>query len=256
MFTRSLLFALCTGAWVTAAYAADAKPAAAPAAEAKPAAADAKPADVKPADAAAPAATPAPQSSDEAFDTRVKGLEEQVNDIKEKIFRTKARLLLLQETVVGGDIVSGARATIIHKNEMGSSFQLVSAAYALDGSPIYTKVDVNGDLSEKDQIEIFSGRIVPGAHQLTVKLEYKGHGFGPISYLEGYKIGLTTSYTFNAEGGKATVVEAIGYEKGGPFAEYKDKPGIKFETQVSKEAPKAQGPDEGKPADPAAPAKP
>ena len=117
----------------------------------------------------------------------MKSLEEQVNDIKEKIFRTKARLLLLQETVVGGDIVSGARAVIIHKNEMGSTFLLTSATYALDGQPIFTKVDVNGDLSGKDQVEIFNGRIVPGTHQITVKLEYTGHGFGPISYLEGYK---------------------------------------------------------------------
>ncbi|MBS2027968.1 MAG: dihydrolipoamide acetyltransferase [Deltaproteobacteria bacterium] len=185
----------------------------------------------------------------------MKSLEEQVNDIKEKIFRTKARLLLLQETVVGGDIVSGARAVIIHKNEMGSTFVLTSVAYALDGQPIFTKVDVNGDLSGKDQIEIFNGRIVPGTHQLTVKLQYTGHGFGPISYLEGYKVSLASSYTFNAEGGKATTVNAIGYEKGGPFAEYKDKPDVKYETSVSKvAAPKDSG---DKPAEkPSADAKP
>ena len=58
-----------------------------------------------------PAATPgvaaaaeAAKSSgvDEAFELKVKSLEENVNELKEKIFRTKARLLLLQETVLGG----------------------------------------------------------------------------------------------------------------------------------------------------------
>src|SRR4051812_44581252 len=58
------------------------------------------------------------QTADEAFTTRVKTLEEQVVDLKEKIFRTKARLLLLQETVLGGDLSSGARAVIFHRNEM------------------------------------------------------------------------------------------------------------------------------------------
>jgi hypothetical protein len=60
-------------------------------------------------------------TSDEAFQTRVKTLEEQVVDLKEKIYRTKARLLLLQETVLGGDLSSGARAVLVHKNDMGGS---------------------------------------------------------------------------------------------------------------------------------------
>ncbi len=182
-----------------------------------------------------------PKTSDEAFDVRVKGMEEQVNDIKEKIFRTKARLLLLQETVVGGDIISGARAIIVHKNEMGATFALESAAYALDGSPIFTKVDVKGDLADKDQIEIFNGRIVPGNHQLAVKLEFKGHGIGPITYLDGYRFKVTSNYTFNAEAGKVTTVQSIGYEKGGPFAELKDKPDVRYETNVSKDASLAKG---------------
>src|SRR5690349_4358296 len=95
----------------------------------------AKPAPAAPAaPAAAPPAAPAPgdkppekpasnaQTADEAFTTRVKTLEEQVVDLKEKIYRTKARLLLLQETVLGGDLSSGARAVIFHRNEMGSNF--------------------------------------------------------------------------------------------------------------------------------------
>ncbi|HXN40965.1 MAG TPA: dihydrolipoamide acetyltransferase, partial [Myxococcaceae bacterium] len=83
-----------------------------------------------------------PSTADEAFTTRVKTLEEQVTDLKEKIFRTKARLLLLQETVLGGDLSIGSRAILVHRSEMGSSFAMESVAYALDGAPIFTKVDV------------------------------------------------------------------------------------------------------------------
>ena len=51
-------------------------------------------------------------SGDQQFDLKIKGIEEKVNDLKEKIFRTKSRLLLLQETVLGGDISSSAKAAI------------------------------------------------------------------------------------------------------------------------------------------------
>ncbi len=139
------------------------------------------------------------QTADEAFTTRVKTLEEQVVDLKEKIYRSKARLLLLQETVLGGDLSTGARAVLFHKNEMGDSFVLESVAYALDGAPIFTKVNEDGDLDKLEEFEIFNGRIVPGQHQVAVRLVYRGNGYGVFSYLEGYKFKVQSSYTFNAE---------------------------------------------------------
>jgi len=182
------------------------------------------------------------QTADEAFTTRVKTLEEQVVDLKEKIFRTKARLLLLQETVLGGDLSSGARAVIVHKNDMGANFVLESVAYALDGAPIFTKVDTNGDLDKKEEFEIFNGRIVPGNHQIAVRMQYRGHGFGIFSYLEGYKFKLQSNQTFNAEAGKVTTVKVSGYEKGGITTDLKDKPSIGFEVTATKEeGPKKEG---------------
>lgn len=208
-----------------------------------------------------PGETPAPQkplTADEAFNARVKTLEEQVVDLKEKIFRTKARLLLLQETVLGGDLSSGARAVLFHRNEMGSSFVLESVAYALDGAPIFTKVDVNGDLDKREELEIFNGRIVPGQHQIAVRLVYRGHGYGIFSYLEGYKFKVQSSYTFNAEAAKVTTVKIVGYEKGGLTADLKDRPAVRYDVEVAKDAAMKQqtpaAPDQ-KGAAPAAPAK-
>lgn len=212
----------------------------------------AKPATTPP--AAAPAATPAeggqstttvetpkpagPQTGDEAFDLKARGLEEQVNDLKEKILRTKARLLLLQEVVVGeSGVTSGAKAVLVHRNEMGSSFVLESVAYALDGAPIFTKVDVDGDLDKKEEFEIFNGRIVPGQHQINVKMTYRGHGYGVFSYLEGYKFNINGNYTFNAEGGKITSVKVVGHEAGGFTTDLKDRPKIRYELNTSKDQP-------------------
>src|SRR5262245_25147916 len=210
-----------------------------------------------PADKAAKAATPSAQTADEAFNTRVKTLEEQVIDLKEKIFRTKARLLLLQETVLGGDLSSGARAVLFHRNEMGSSFVLESVAYALDGAPIFTKVDVNGDLDKREEFEIFNGRIVPGQHQIAVRLVYRGHGYGIFSYLEGYKFKVQSSYTFNVEAAKVTTLKVVGYEKGGLTSDLKDRPAVRYDVEVAKDAamkPKAPAPPPPAPAPaPAAP---
>jgi hypothetical protein len=169
------------------------------------------------------------------FDTKVRTLEEQVTDLKEKIFRTKARLMLLQETVLGGDLSSGARAVLLHRSEMGASFVLESVAYALDGAPIFTKSDLNGDLAHKNEFEIFNGRIVPGQHQIAVKLGYRGHGFGVFSYLEGYRFNIQSSYTFKAEPTKVTQVKVVGYEKGGITSDLKDRPSVRYDVEVTKD---------------------
>jgi hypothetical protein len=180
-------------------------------------------------------ASPTPTLGEETFTTRVKTLEEQVTDLKEKIFRTKARLLLLQETVLGGDLSSGARAVLMHRNEMGSSFVVESIAYALDGAPIFAKVEGGGDL-QRAEFEIFNGRIVAGQHQISAKIVYRGHGYGVFSYLEGYKFKVQSSYTFNAEPAKVTKVKIVGFEKGGFTSDLKDRPAMRYDIEVTKDS--------------------
>ncbi len=180
-------------------------------------------------------------TADEQNELKVRTLEERVSDLKEKIFRTKARLMNLQEMVIGGDITTGSKAVLLHRNEMGSSFYLESVAYALDGAPIFTKVDVEGDLEKREEFEIFNGRIVPGNHQISVQLVYRGHGFGLFSYLEGYKFKVQSSYTFNAEPGKVNTIKVVGFEKGGLTAELKDRPAIRYDVDVQKEETARRG---------------
>ena len=189
-----------------------------------------------PKDAAKPAA-----GAEEQNELKVRTLEERVSDLKEKIFRTKARLMNLQEMVIGGDITTGSKAVLVHKNEMGSSFYLESVAYALDGAPIYTKVDVDGDLEKRHELEIFNGRIVPGNHQISVQLAYRGHGYGLFSYLEGYKFKVQSSYTFNAEPGKVSTIKVVGFEKGGLTAELKDRPAVRYDVDVQREETTRKG---------------
>jgi hypothetical protein len=190
-----------------------------------------------PAPAALPAAPRAgkAQTAEEQNDLKVRTLEEKTSDLKEKVFRTKARLMNLQEMVIGGDVTTGAKAVIIHRNEMGSSFYLESVSYALDGAPIYSKVDLDGDLDKREEFEVFNGRVVPGNHQLAVQMVFRGHGFGVFSYLRDYKFKAQSAYTIEAAPGKVVTLKVVGYEKGGLTSELKDRLNIKYVKEIQKE---------------------
>jgi hypothetical protein len=185
--------------------------------------------------AAAPAATGAPDSAAAdagAYTVRLKTLEKNVNELKEQIFRTKARLNLLKETVLGG-VIGASRAYIRHKNEMGSSFRLIKAAYALDGVQIFSKSDDTGRLADEPEFEIYNGAIQPGSHTLTVVLNYQGNGFGVFSYLKGYKFTAKSSQSFVAAESKTTSITVVGYEKGNMTTQLSDKPAVDFRINVT-----------------------
>ena len=174
---------------------------------------------------------------DEAIDAgtygvRLRDLEQRINELKEQIFRSKARLSLLAETVLQG-VVSGSQARIVHENKMGNSYKLVKVTYALDGAPIFNKADEEGGLGDQEQFDIYNGSIVPGEHTLTVKLEYRGHGYGIFSYLKGYRFKVSSSHTFTAPEGKALTLNVVGYEKGGPTAPLEERPAVRFVERVS-----------------------
>jgi hypothetical protein len=174
-----------------------------------------------------------------AYTVRLRALERNVNDLKEQVFRTRARLNLLKETVLGG-VIGASRCVIKHKNEMGASFRLIKAVYALDGVQIFNKADDTGRLSEMTEFDIYNGAIQPGSHTLTVQFIYQGYGFGVFSYLKGYKFKASSSHTFVAADNKATVVVVVGYEKGGMATNMEDKPAVEF--RVNLIAPQAGGP--------------
>lgn len=208
---------------------------------APPTAAAARPSDSAPGAGAAPAApaaggAPASDASplasgDAANSVRLRSLEKNVNELKEQIFRTKARLNLLKETVLGGTL-GASRAVIRHKNEMGSSYSLIKAVYALDGVQIYSKADESGRLAEMKEFDVYNGAIQPGSHTLSVVMLYEGNGYGVFSYLKGYKMTVKSSHTFVAGEAKATAITVVGYEKGNLTTNLQDRPAVDFRVNV------------------------
>jgi hypothetical protein len=179
------------------------------------------------------------------YAVRLRDLEQRINELKEQIFRSKARLSLLAETVLQG-VVAGSQTVIVHENKMSGSYKLVKVVYALDGAPILNRADEEGGLSDKTEFDVYNGSIVPGEHTLTVNLEYRGHGYGIFSYLKGYRFKVRSSYSFSAPEGKAVNVRVVGYEKGGPTAPLEERPGIMFQEKITDtKAPPAVAEAEG-----------
>ena len=219
-----------------AAGAADRQPASP--APAQPATAQPQAAAAPTASAAAPSAAPAPTAAPAAASTqgsytvRLHDLERRVNELKEQIFRSKARLNLLKETVLHG-VIAGSRAVITHRNEMGSMYTPIRYVYALDGQEIFSKTDESGKLGDQKEIEVFNGSITPGNHTLSVQMVYQGNGYGVFSYLKGYKFTAKSSRTFTAPEGKQLQMKVVGFEKGNPVTtDPKDRPAVDFREQL------------------------
>ncbi|MBW2276974.1 MAG: hypothetical protein JRF63_05740, partial [Deltaproteobacteria bacterium] len=120
-------------------------------------------------------ASPKEKSGDKGtYIVRLRDLEDRINRLKEQIFRSKARLSLLAETVLDRKI-AGAKASIAFRNEMGGSFRLTKATFLLDGGPVFNKSDEGGNLAERDVIDLFDGPVMPGDHTISVVLHYRGH---------------------------------------------------------------------------------
>ncbi len=172
------------------------------------------------------------------YNRTLRTMETKVNSLKEKVFRSKARLLLLRETVLHG-VVSGAKAVLYHVNELGPSYSIESVTYFLDGSKIYSRADASGELSKKGEIKIFEGNVPPGNHQVTVNLVLRGNGFGVFSYLNSYKFKVQHSYNFIAEEGKVSQLKIVAYEKNGLMRDFKDRPNIRYDLVTDRNLPAA-----------------
>jgi hypothetical protein len=163
-------------------------------------------------------------------------VEEEVNRLKERVFRSKATLQLLKELVVEGASV-GARLVIWHTNKMGGAYSMESAQYFLDGKNIFTKVDPGGTLDSVRELKIHEQTLPPGVHSLQVQFVLRGAGFGVFSYLRTYQFKVQSTYTVNVEDGKATTLRVLANERGGLRHSFVDRPSVQYEerTEVMRE---------------------
>lgn len=196
----------------------------------------------------APPSTASDGGADEAmtgerYQVRLRDLEARINELKEEIFRSKARLSLLAESVLQ-NAVGGSRARITHQNEMGGTYRLVSLVYSLDGAPIVTR-RANEDealLSDERSLQVFNGQIGSGDHNLGVNMEYVGAG---LPYMKGYRFTVRSTQSFSVPEGKAIDIRVVGFEKGGPLEAPENRPAVRYIQRVMSLREASEGAAEG-----------
>lgn len=162
---------------------------------------------------------------------------ERVTGAKEKVFRAKSLLIILRETILGAAL-SIAKIDIVHRSEMGATFRLERLIYTLDGTVVFSKAEPE-ELEAKDVIDVWTGELFAGDHQLNVEIGYRGYGFGVFAYLSKYTFKVKSAYTLRVEGGKRYKVAVVGYEKDAPIEE---RPTVRFDVSEDEAGDEAAAP--------------
>ena len=170
----------------------------------------------------------AEESSD--FDKELMDVENEVNALKERVFQSKATLKLLKEIIVQG-AVSGAKATVWHKNELGSSYIIEGVIYLVDDEPRFSRNDNSPQrkLDKEKEFSIPELELTPGQHSLEVNVQLRGNGFGLFKYVNKYTFDLKATTNFTAKQGDDCQILVKIKEKKGFGLSFFDKPKIEFE---------------------------
>ncbi|MEQ1565470.1 MAG: hypothetical protein ABMA64_07525 [Myxococcota bacterium] len=182
------------------------------------------------AEAPAPEApAPGPVAATEVS-RELRTVEEDVSNLKERVFRSKATLKLLKELVVDSAI-SGSRLAIWHVNKLGGGYSMESAQYFLDGKGVFARVDPSGSLDTDRELKIAEQTVPAGTHTVQVSLVLRGKGYKVFSYLKSYQFKVTNSYTFKVEEGKISVIRVIAETKG-VLQNFVDRATIQFDERT------------------------
>ncbi len=156
---------------------------------------------------------------------RLRRLEQKTQALKERAWQLKARMEMLKEQTLGGGV--GAQATILHADQMGSSFRLTKLIYSLDGTQVFARSDEAGEAMYKAKsFDIFAGPIAPGNHNLQIVATYRGHGYGVFEYLSKFTFTARGTASFTTGEGKISKVDCKGFEKGGAATPMEKRPAI------------------------------
>ena len=163
------------------------------------------------------------------FNKQLMDVENEVNDLKERFFKSKATLRLLKESIVQG-AVQGAKAKVWIKNKLGSGYVLDgNIQCSIDGIDFPTSGNESGELSAQKEYAIIDKEIQPGTHSVDVKVSLRGNGKGFFSYVNKYSFTVNRMGSFSAKQGDECQLIVELYEKKGFGVSFLDKPQISFE---------------------------
>lgn len=177
---------------------------------------------------------PAAEGGDQQaqFNRELLSVEEQVNTLKERVFRSKATLQLLAEIVAQGT-GTGSRASISHVNELGRTYKIESLSYYLDGQSRYARTAADGGLDGVEEIKVFDGPIQAGTHTLSVTMQLQGSS-GVFSYVDQIGFNVQSSATFEVKDGDSCAIRVEADEHGGLSRSFTERPDIAFDIRCTR----------------------
>ena len=126
--------------------------------------------------------------ADEVSREQIKGLDEQVQEIKSDVLSIAAALNQLEERLL---YPSNTQVAVFVSLTAGETFRLDAVEIQLDGKPVahhlYTFKELEA-LQKGGVQRIYTGNIRTGAHDLQVSLMGKSKGGSDVRELENFKV--------------------------------------------------------------------
>jgi|JI10StandDraft_1071094.scaffolds.fasta_scaffold476379_2 hypothetical protein len=174
-----------------------------------------------------PAPVAAEESSGEHL-RELKTVEEAVHALKERVFRSKATLQLLSELVVEAAALE-ARLSLWHVDDLGAGYEITGIRYFLDGRSVYEWSAESGTPAPPRELEIRSHSAEVGPHTLQVAMDVRGGGGKVFNYVEDYAVTVQSSYQFDVESGRQTLLLVHATRKGGVKKAFLERPTLEYE---------------------------
>ena len=155
--------------------------------------------------------------------------KEKFQNLKKRVFQSKATLKLLEEIVIQGKVSDAAK--IYQVNNMSNSFILESVSYTIDGKTSNSFRSQNREVIEVDELKVFDGTLTPTEHKLNINLSLRGNGYGIIGYMDNYVFTLQQSIRFLAKDGQQCRVVIV-LKEHSPFTHsYFERPYFTYDTE-------------------------
>jgi hypothetical protein len=164
------------------------------------------------------------------FSRELRTVEEDVSDLKERVFRSKATLKLLKELLVDAS-ATGSRIVLWHVNKLGGGYSMESVQYFLDGKSVFSKVDPGGTLDTEREIKVHEQSAAAGPHSLQVNMVLRGKGYKVFSYLRTYQFKVQSSYAFQVEEGRLSLLRVIA-DSHGALKNFVERPTIQYDERT------------------------
>jgi hypothetical protein len=163
-----------------------------------------------PPDKNAPQAPGALQTAFETYEVWLHRYDSRFASLEDEIAKTSQEIDALEFEAIG-DVGVRSDALVTHYAATGAFFLLEEIRYQIDGVPIISRLDSSGALGQSEKFNVFSGRIVPGKHILSVEMVFRVKGFDLLSSeLRGARFRAHGNFIFEAKDATLTTIEVIG----------------------------------------------